>query len=528
MAAPTLILGNGPCACQVADDLLRYGSEIILATRSNGLMAQAPQTLGAGSMELLTETAVVGCQTHQGNFQVLMENNGSDVSRTVETVVISEEWVREPNFSCYDLRPSPTVLSLSTLIEMENVYDKKESVLREKKFVFLTGLENDSNPVIMQDVLETVLKLQSKFQSQSYILTGNLKVAGSGLERLSWEVKKSGAVTFKLNHFLPEVQQEPNGKVTLIYHDDITGLQFTLHPDITVVDETIKPSDYLAQLSRIFRLHTDADGFIQTKNPHRLSVFTNRSGILAAGSSRRIQSFEQQQQDAAAAVIAACSIRKETPVEKAEINSNECVRCLTCYRVCPYRAVTFSTKVMVESNRCEGCGICAAECPREAIQIRGLLRPDILERIARSSIASNPESNVPYIVVFGCKHSAGLASETAASMGDVLPENIRMISMPCAGSISMDHILSTFLRKVDGVLILTCRDGNCHSEFGNKYAHQRVKHMADLFVKIGFQKERLEIQTLAANMPFEFIKMIKSFERRIAELGPTPMQNNTD
>ena len=526
MATPTLILGNGPCACQVADDLLRYGSEIILATRSNGLMAQAPQSLGAGSMELLTETAVVGCQTHQGNFQVLMKNNGSDVSRTVETVVISEEWVREPNFSCYDLRPSPTVLSLSIL--MENVYDKNESGLREKKFVFLTGLENDSNPVIMQDVLETVLKLQSKFQSQTYILTGNLKVAGSGLERLSWEVRKSGAVTFKLNHLLPEVQQEPNGQVTLIYHDDITGLQFTLHPDITVVDESIKPSDYLTQLSRIFRLHTDAGGFIQTENPHRLSVFTNRSGILAAGPSRRIQSFEQQQQDAAAAVIVARSIRKETPVEKAEINSNECVRCLTCYRICPYRAVTFSTKVMVESNRCEGCGICAAECPREAIQIRGLLRPDILKRIDRSSIAFNPESSAPYIVVFGCKHSAGLASETAASMGDVLPENIRMISMPCAGSISMDYIFSTFLRKVDGVLILTCRDGNCHSEFGNKYTHQRVKQMANLFVKIGFQKERLEIQTLAANMPFEFIKMVKSFERRIAELGPTPMQNNTD
>ncbi len=289
MASPVLILGNGPCACQVADDLLHYGSEIILATRSNGLMAQAPQTLGAGSMEVLTETAVVGCQTHQGNFQVLMENNGTDVSRTVETVVISEEGAREPNFSCYDLRPSPTVLSLSTLMEMGNVSDKKESVLREKKFVFLTGLENDSNPIIMQDVLETVLELQSKFQSQTYILTGDLKVAGSGLERLSWEVRKSGAVTFKLNHSLPEVQQEPNGQATLFCHDEITGLQFTLHPDITVVDESIKPSDYLTQLSRIFRLHTDADGFIQTKNPHRLSVFTNRSGILATGPSQRIR-----------------------------------------------------------------------------------------------------------------------------------------------------------------------------------------------------------------------------------------------
>ena len=194
---------------------------------------------------------------------------------------------------------------------------------------------------------------------------------------------------------------------------------------------------------------------------------------------------------------------------------------LTCNRTIRTDTVTFSTKVMVESNRCEGCGICAAECPREAVRIRGLLRPDILKKIDRSSIAFNPDSNAPYIVVFGCKHSAGLASETAASRGDVLPENIRMISVPCAGSISMDHILSTFLKTADGVLILTCRDGNCHSESGNKYTHKRVKHMVDLFVKIGFQKERLEIQTLAANMPFEFIKMIKSFERRIAELGPT-------
>ena len=60
---------------------------------------------------------------------------------------------------------------------MGNVSDKKESVFREKKFAFLTGLANESNPVIMQDVLETVLKLQSEFKSQVYILTGNLKVA---------------------------------------------------------------------------------------------------------------------------------------------------------------------------------------------------------------------------------------------------------------------------------------------------------------------------------------------------------------
>jgi coenzyme F420-reducing hydrogenase delta subunit/Pyruvate/2-oxoacid:ferredoxin oxidoreductase delta subunit len=230
--------------------------------------------------------------------------------------------------------------------------------------------------------------------------------------------------------------------------------------------------------------------------------------------------LDQQRHDAAAAVLAASVTKKETPVEKAEINAFECVRCLTCYRVCPHRAVTLTEKLVVEPSRCEGCGICTAECPREAIRIRELLPQNAIERIGRNSVAFNSELNTPHIVIFGCKHSAGLASETAVSKGDALPDNIKMISVPCAGSISIDHILSTFLRTVDGILILTCHDGNCHSEVGNRYTNQRVNRIKDIFLTIGFQKERIEIQTLAANMPIEFLEMVGTFVKRISELGP--------
>ena len=517
MAGGILILGSGSCAFQMADDLIRQGSKVILATRSSGFLSHPPHRPATGSLELLTQTLVAGCRAHQGNFQIRLEKNGGDIARTVGAVIIAEEWAREANFSWYDLQPSSAVVSLSAYREM--VSDGNENELRGKRVAFLTGLANESNPVIMRDVLETALRLQSTFESQTYILAGNLKIAGSGLERLLWEVRKAGSVIFKFDHLLPDIQQDPNGAAVLRCHDQAAGIPFTLRPDVTVVDESVKPSEYLAALSRVFRLHTNADGFIQTENPHRLSVFTNRSGILAVGPSRRIQSLAQQQQDAAAAVIAVRSIGTETPVEKAEINPNECVRCLTCYRICPHRAITFSEKVMVEQNRCEGCGICAAECPREAVQIRGLRRSDILNGISGRSIARDSEPNAPTIVVFACKHSAVLASETAASMGALLPENIRMIPVPCAGSISMDHMLSTFLNSVDGVFILTCRDGNCHSEFGNRYTHLRVRQLEDLFTKIGFQKERIKIKTIAANMAVEFIETVKCFERSISELG---------
>jgi quinone-modifying oxidoreductase, subunit QmoB len=100
-----------------------------------------------------------------------------------------------------------------------------------------------------------------------------------------------------------------------------------------------------------------------------------------------------------------------------------------------------------------------------------------------------------------------------------MPQGLNIIELPCAGGISLDHILLALKKGADGIMILTCHEGNCHSEKGNVYARRRAERALDLFDQMGLERQRLVIKTIAANMATEFSKLTLEFEKQIIGLG---------
>jgi coenzyme F420-reducing hydrogenase delta subunit/Pyruvate/2-oxoacid:ferredoxin oxidoreductase delta subunit len=299
---------------------------------------------------------------------------------------------------------------------------------------------------------------------------------------------------------------------------------------VTVIDETIIPSRYAADLSKVFGIEKDVSGFVQAGNVHRYPVLTNRKGIVVAGPSRSILADDDQRIDAenAALVIAGFdSGEPGTGLEKAKVDDRQCIRCLTCYRLCPYHAITLNTRVAVVPDACERCGICAAHCPMYAIRIAGLEPEVISALITAESEIKIQKTFTPFIVAFCCRRSAAQARDLAICMGHTLPQGLRMVEVPCSGAVSNDHIFSVLENNVDGVMVLTCHKGNCHSENGNIYAGQVVEKIQEMFSRIGFEKERILIQTLASNMGTEFSQIVNRFEETIAELGPSRLKEKS-
>lgn len=517
----TLILGNGPCTRSVGEELLARGAEIIVAANDVAKENDAALPSAEKRAEVLTNATLLSCRGSVGDFHLSFSKESENISRTVANIVISEEAVRKPNFSLYGLSASSYVTSLSEL--SASLSDRADGV--KKTVVFLTGLVKESNPVILEEIMQTSLRLQQESDAQVYIMTKNLKVGGNGLEALYRKTREAGAVYIKFTDTLPEIRQEEDGRVTVSFTDEIMQEAFSLKPDMTVVDETVSPSDYMAELAEIFQLHTDTDGFLQAENVHRISAFTNRKGILVAGLSRSVQSSDEQIRDAENAVISLLNLRADSEADlsdKAEIGVG-CAKCLTCYRVCPYRAIQIAeTKPEVMPQACEQCGLCASVCPACVITIKGLTPADISDRIT-AVIPQKQETFIPFLVAFCCKRSAIQAGELASQNGHNLPEGLKTIEVPCAGSISQDHIFSAFKKGADGVLVLTCHEGNCHSEYGNIYAQKRADRITDILSETGFGKERLVVKTLASNMAKEFAEIADTFEKRILELGPSKL-----
>ena len=108
-------------------------------------------------------------------------------------------------------------------------------------------------------------------------------------------------------------------------------------------------------------------------------------------------------------------------------------------------------------------------------------------------------------------------------MGCRLPPGLRIVTVPCAGSVSLENLLSAFQAGADGVAVLTCHSGNCFSEQGNAFAHRRVDQVAGLLPQIGFEPGRLVRHTLAANMGADFAETMGAFEQTLNGTGPQPV-----
>ncbi len=533
MDAKTLILGCSRDARQIAEELLETDGDVIVAMPGNtddtGLFDDLKAGTKADRLEVLPVAGSVSCSGTVGRFSLTFPGHGEPVTRTVSSIIIADDVVRKPNYSLYGVAASRGVVSLS---RFNDVIDAgaapATSNVSGKRIAFILGLVEESNPVITEEVMRCALKLQQEFNGQTYIFTGNLKVAGSGLETLYRQTKKAGTIYMKFTETTPDIQVDEDGNVTITYIDEIIRENFKLNPDVTVIDEVFELSAFSRDLSKKLEIDIGPDGFGQSDNVHRATVFTNRKGIIVAGFSRCVQTERERRADVSNAALAVINLYKKPPeskMGKAEITfTGHCVGCLTCFRSCPYGAISLTPKVAVDPLSCEGCGICTAECPRFTIKINVPDGETILQRIPDRENTTHTGDFKPAITAFCCSRSAIGAGDLASCMGYLLPSGLQIVEVPCAGGISREHLFTAFSKGADGVLVLTCHKGNCHSEYGNDYAQRRVDQFSDMLPQIGFEAERLAYKTLASNMGTEFAETVNAFEKTLLELGPSRLK----
>jgi len=527
MVEPVLIIGNGNYADAISETLLQTGTNVILVSQNANLdkaLSSALKTRSHKIPEIYTATTVLGCSGTIGKFKVQLQNNHRRIDRIVSAIIIAEENRFQPNYSLYGLAPSQSILSLAQFNRLiSSASPETDKIKGAKKIVFLSGLILENHPVASKKIMRLCFYLQNEFNIQTYVLAGNLKVAGPGLEDLYWQSKKAGTVYVKFTYDQPRIRQT-NGSATFGFNDEITGHCYELTPDITVVDEMISPSDHLAHLAEVLKIDTGPEGYVQTDNVRRISILTNRKGVLAVGPSRGICSETDALADAEAAALAVLQLTAATVYESgthAIIDPGKCIRCLTCYRLCPHGAITIDSRPAVAPESCENCGLCVSECPRRAIAATG---SGVLNPSGTPLPDSGDDAFEPDLIALCCGRSAIPAEKLSLLWGHSQPQKVSVVTVPCGSGISKEFIYQLFLHGADGVLILTCHQGNCHSEQGNQHAFHRAAQIREFFQQTAFEKDRLFVDTIAANMGAEFSEKVACFADTIRKLGPSRLK----
>jgi heterodisulfide reductase subunit A-like polyferredoxin len=130
------------------------------------------------------------------------------------------------------------------------------------------------------------------------------------------------------------------------------------------------------ELSGIMKLNANPEGYFIEAHVKLRPVDMPGEGIFLCGTAHgpKLISEAISQAQAAASRATTFLARPEIKLSAiaASVDTDHCVKCLTCVRTCPFDVPVFNTEkklIEIDEAICHGCGACAAICPRQTIQL---------------------------------------------------------------------------------------------------------------------------------------------------------------
>lgn len=126
----------------------------------------------------------------------------------------------------------------------------------------------------------------------------------------------------------------------------------------------------------------------------------------------------------------------------------------------------------------------------------------------------------PRIVAFLCHWCSYAGADLAGISRLQYPPNVRVIRVPCSGSVSPVYILKALQEGADGVLVSGCHPGDCHYIAGNLLARRKFALLSDLLEYIGVERGRVHFSWVSAAEGQQFADIIKQVVESVSSLGP--------
>jgi coenzyme F420-reducing hydrogenase delta subunit len=101
--------------------------------------------------------------------------------------------------------------------------------------------------------------------------------------------------------------------------------------------------------------------------------------------------------------------------------------------------------------------------------------------------------------------------------------DIRLAKVKCTSRIDPVFYIDSFLKGIDGVLIVGCKRGDCHFIEGNLQAEYKIKMVEKLLDLAGFEPGRLSAEWMLALDEDKFEESLNKFVDRIRAMGDSPI-----
>ncbi len=132
----------------------------------------------------------------------------------------------------------------------------------------------------------------------------------------------------------------------------------------------------------------------------------------------------------------------------------------------------------------------------------------------------------PKIIAFCCSNCASSAAEISHAMNKMLPENVKVVQVPCTGRVEVLHLLKPFEEGADGVYVGGCQEDSCQYIKGIKKAEKRVEKARQILNDLDIEPGRIDVFSFSAARGQEFVETACEMVERIKAMGPLPIKTN--
>jgi len=393
-----LIIGGGVAGMNAALSLAKQGFDVVLVekeTQLGGFSRKLHRTIEGEDIQaylnklidevstnkkikVITDGRIVGFEGFKGNFTTEIATGSKGETQKIDHGIIivatgAKEYQPKEFLYKEDDRVM-TQVELGDILEEKNATDFNSVVM-----IQCVGSRNEENVecsrICCQSAVKNALHIKKlNPDTMVYILYRDIRTNGM-LEDYYTEARKQGIIFIRFeNDAPPNVSNSADG-VFITVKDHILQQDIEIQADILTLSAGIVAED-TDELSGIMKLNRNLEGYFIEAHVKLRPVDMPGEGIFLCGTAHGPKLISEAIAQAQAAASRATTFLAKDAIKlsaiTAKVDTEYCVKCLTCVRSCPFDVPAFNLKEkVIEINEaiCHGCGVCASVCPRETIQL---------------------------------------------------------------------------------------------------------------------------------------------------------------
>ena len=393
-----LVIGGGVAGMNAALGVAKQGFKVFLIEKERelgGLSRRLHHTIEGGDVqaylkeliaevraneriEVLTEARVVDFAGYKGNFTTRVEMGFDRESRTIDHGVIivatgANEY-RPKEFLYGEDARITTQLGLSDILE-EKGTDGLSSVV----MIQCVGSRNENNPncsrICCQNAIKNALAIKKRDpEVQVYVLYRDIRTYGL-MEDFYTEARQKGVIFIRFDETHPPVVEKQGEELVVRVKDHILNRPMAIQADLVALSAGVEAAE-TSELCGIMKLNRNPEGFFIEAHVKLRPVDMPGEGIFLCGTAHGPKLITETIAQAQAAASRATTFLSKSHIKlsaiTAKVDTDHCVKCLTCVRSCPFGVPVFNTEkqvIEIDEALCHGCGVCASICPRRTIQL---------------------------------------------------------------------------------------------------------------------------------------------------------------